>query len=1023
MTSMPPTTSTGPAERITETTHSQPLSPRFAGLATGFLNSWRTTPNATALIHDGCSWTYDEILDEARRWAAALRRSHNSASRQVVGILADRGTTEHTAKLAALLAGCIFVPLNPKFPVARLAEMINRAGVSTLITDSDAAALVPAIVDAVPTEISVLLTDTKGKALRHQIGSVVTDVVDLAAADPLPLETVAEPDMTDAAYIMFTSGSSGQPKGVPITHGNLRAFVAGAVERHNFCPTDVFALTFDSTFDLSIFGPFVAWEVGAAAATMSVADLSDPAGFLAQNAVTVWLSVPSVAKAAHAAGRLTPDAFPSLRFSFFCGEALPRRTAVAWQTAASQSVLVNMYGPTEATIFVTEFTWDPDTPLDLCVNDLVPIGQPYKGHQAVIIDEGGKPVTSSARGELCIAGPQVFDGYLGAGSATQSPFIILTGADGRPHKFYRTGDLCQWVNEHTLVYLARIDHQVKVSGYRIELGDVEAGLRRAGATEAIAIPWPTDEPRGLVAAITGKEPDLGKLASTLPPYMIPHTLHRVDAMPLNPNGKIDRNKVTANIKARSERGTHETPPSEESIRDLVAHALGEATDDLPANARLHHPASWDSLGHNAVIAALETRLGMQIGPEHDHQLRSVGGIMAFVNGRIDERSVDRSLRGQLVTESSITHTDVSTGVILYRGYSLTELVETSTYEDVAYLILNGELPDATERQAFRQDLARRRTPSLIAMRTLNECAVAGAHPLAAVTAAIAALGAELSGKRQGLHIQTEDEVRDAGLDLIAQLPTLTSAYIRIRDGLNPIAPDPELSQIANLLAMLDLPLTNQNERALTQDFIIHADNGPTASTFACMVANSAHVTVHAAVATAASVFSGARHGYASETAYSQLMPMKDGSEVRDFVDQRLRAGELVDGIGHAIFGRSGDPRLAPYRDIATTVATTEGNLIGLEKAMSMHDTAVARKNGAQPNYDLFGGLLYESLGLPVDISAPLHISFRVVGWVAHIIEERVTCQPLVRPDARYVGPTVRSLSQANTSTPSIGGTS
>ena len=212
--------------------------------------------------------------------------------------------------------------------------------------------------------------------------------------------------------------------------------------------------------------------------------------------------------------------------------------------------------------------------------------------------------------------------------------------------------------------------------------------------------------------------------------------------------------------------------------------------------------------------------------------------------------------------------------------------------------------------------------------------------------------------------------------------------------------------------MLGLPMTRRNVDALTKDFIIHADNGPTASTYAGMVANSARTTMHTAVATAANVFSGARHGYASETAYAQLVPFKTGPDVREYVSHRLMNAELIDGIGHAIFGRTGDPRLAPYREIATQVALEEGNIAGLEKATAMYDAALAREHGAHPNYDLFGGLLYESLGLPIDISAPLHVSFRVVGWVSHLLEERATGQPLIRPEARYVGASSRLVPKA-----------
>lgn len=997
----------------------------LGGLGSGVVRSWRSTPDAVALVHDGDAWTYRELMEEARRWASVLRGRAETPA--VVGILAERGAVEHVAKIAALLAGCTFVPLNPAFPLERLADVVDRAGVTCLVVD--AASVLPALrllaaVAESGRDCDVLLPESRARALRGRRPgrtSRVHDVIDLATTEPLAVERFADPDPSDLAYVLFTSGSSGRPKGVPITHGSLRSFVSGWVERHEVDRTDVFAATFDATFDLSIFGPFVAWEVGASVAIATVSDLADPAGLVARTGATVWMSVPAVAKAAAAAGLLPPDALPSLRFSLFCGEALLADTASAWQAAAPASVVVNLYGPTEATIAITEFVWDAMTSPARCVNGITPIGTPFAGHDAVVLDAAGLPVVGRARGELCLAGPQVFDGYLGATADSPGPFVVLTDGSGRTRRYYRTGDLCQWLDPDTLAYLGRLDDQVKISGYRIELGDVEAALRRAGAAEAVAIPWPVGEPSGLVAAVTGGEPDGAVLRDVLPAYMVPHTVHRLDAMPLNPNGKVDRRAVARRVAAdraaadvrRAPAGRESGVPGLDEVRRLVAHALGEDVEKITGASRLHAPATWDSLGHNAVVAALESRLGASIDPAHDHRLRSVQGILAFLGGHgpapDEERPVDRSLRGHVVTETAITHTDVATGTILYRGYSVVDLLAASSVEEVVHLILEGELPDPEQLRSSSAALARRRVPPTIAMETLALAARARAHPLAALAAAVAAAGAERSGARGGLHVQTAEEAREAGLDLIAQLPTMTAAYLRLRRGLEPLHPDPRLGHVDDLLRMLELPITDLNRRALTGDFIVHADNGPTASTYASMVAAGAHATLHAAVTTAISVFSGARHGYASETAYTQLVPLPDAEAVYADVEGRLRAGELVVGVGHAIFGRTGDPRLAPYREIADAVALAEGNLVGMAKAQAVFDAATAQDHGAMPNYDLFGGLLYESLGLPLDIAAPLHVSFRIVGWVAHFLEERATGQPLVRPDARYVGPPRRAV--------------
>ncbi|MGW8884917.1 citrate/2-methylcitrate synthase [Streptomyces sp. NPDC055749] len=976
---------------------------KVTGLVSGFLESANARPNHAALIHDGQGWSYAEVLEEARRWASRLRECMTSQPVQGMGIYVHTGAAEHVGKIAALLAGIAFVPLNPKFPAQRLAEMITQAGISVIVVDSEAAKELSDIFDLLKTKPTVFLPEGLGRPLSRRIGAPIVDAVDLAKAPPLPLDEIAQPRAADVAYVMFTSGSSGRPKGVPISHGSLTAYVDSAVRRYDFGHEDVFALTFDSTFDLSIFCPFMAWESGASAITMRPQDISSPVHFINENRVSVWLSVPSVAKALISGAALSPRSLPSLRYSLFCGEALPEYVASAWQQAAHNSAVVNMYGPTEATISVSEYIWNPDTSPKRCVNGLVPIGHVYAGHHVVIVDEAGFDVAIGGRGELCIAGPQIFSGYLN--SDRSGHCFLLRSEFGEVRRYYKTGDICEVSGDGTIVYVGRNDHQVKISGYRIELGDTEAALRKLGATDAVTVPWPPNEPKFVVAAITGSSVSVDAVEQVLPPYMVPQKIVNLDAMPLNTNGKIDR-KCVVELLEKSLRPT-EVASSKLSLDDvklLVAQALGEDPSNISDDSHLHDPDSWDSLGHIGVVVALETRLGTQIGPGHDHELRSIQGILAFAHGRTGSRQVNRSLRGLLVTETSIANSDVGNGSLSYCGYDLTDLLASNaTFEQVSYLLLNRELPDDAQALAFRQQLAQRREISPAAMETLRLCARLGAHPLSALVTAVSLLNAEISAVRNGLSVQPLEEVGEVGMDLIAQLPALLSAYHMLRQGKEPIAPEPEFSHVENMLHMFGLPASGRNIDAITRDFIIHADNGTTASTYACLVASSAHTTVHAAVAAAAGVFSGARHGYASETAYAQLASLEGSDAVKAFVERRLDDGALVDGIGHAIYGRAGDPRLAPYRKVATQVALNEGNVNGLEKVNAMYDAACSRRDGAQPNYDLFGGLLYESLGLPVDLSAPLHVCYRIVGWIAHILEERATGQPLVRPDARYVG--------------------
>lgn len=504
-------------------------------LGAGLLRHAAARPDHVALTIGRRDYTYEETATTARRWAALLVEACGGPPGRV-GVFAHRSETSYLGVAAALFAGAAFVPLNRRFPVARTRAMLERADLDALIVDPASAAQLPDVIAGLPRPPLILLPGTARAEVAGLDGIRVLDAADLAAATAL--ERLPEVSGEDLAYLLFTSGSTGTPKGVPVTHANAGAFLDVNQARYGLTPEDRLTQTFDQTFDLSVFDLFMAWESGARVCSMESIELLAPFRYLERNEISVWFSVPSVAAVLRKRGVLKPGTMPTLRWSLFCGEALPRASAEAWQAAAPHSVLENLYGPTELTIACTVHRWDPATSPAACVHDNVPIGRPYPGLHTLVVDERLAPVPDGGTGELCVAGPQTTPGYWRAPELTAERYVER---DGRT--YYRTGDLVRLQHDE-FVCLGRNDQQVQVGGHRVELGEIEAALRRAGAVEAVCLAHPED---GTITAVVSGDVDpdalLEAAGTGLPAYMVPRTAHVIGEMPVNGNGKVDRNAL------------------------------------------------------------------------------------------------------------------------------------------------------------------------------------------------------------------------------------------------------------------------------------------------------------------------------------------------------------------------------------------------------------------------------------------------------------------------------------------------
>jgi amino acid adenylation domain-containing protein len=447
-----------------------------------------------------------------------------------------------------LASGKGYVPLNPKFPIERTRRMLSLSGCNVLVVGKECLAQLPDLLPEVDRPLTVILPEAVADDLaaahpRHCF--VSSKEVQDGEVSSIPVEV--NEDAT--AYLLFTSGSTGDPKGVPISHSNVCSYVRYIADRYEVNENDRFSQEFDQTFDLSVHDMFVCWARGACLYCVPDKYVMAPAKFIRDHQLTMWFSVPSVIGLLVKMRLLSPGCFPSLRFSLFCGEPLPAGSARLWQEAAPNSIVENLYGPTETTISITHFRWDQARPSQECVNGIVPIGWTFPGQRFRIVDEQGQAVPVGERGELCLSGSQVTRGYWNNSQKTQQQFVRLPG-DGDA-VWYRTGDLVKQDMAGCLYYLGRIDHQVKIRGYRVELQEIEAVLRKTCGTEqVVSIAWPAHNGSadGVVAFVSGirsldQDRVIASCSQILPDYMVPRRIYLLDEMPLNPNGKIDLHRL------------------------------------------------------------------------------------------------------------------------------------------------------------------------------------------------------------------------------------------------------------------------------------------------------------------------------------------------------------------------------------------------------------------------------------------------------------------------------------------------
>ncbi|MBB6474214.1 non-ribosomal peptide synthetase [Sphaerisporangium rubeum] len=502
----------------------------------------RRTPHAVAVECGAERLTYAELDTRARALAAALR------GHRTVGVCVDRSPAAVVALLAAWHAGAAYLPLDPGHPATRLAELVRDAGVSLVVTDDTTGhlGLPAATVDA-------------GLAMHGPPVSTPP-----SAAGPHALAGAAGPEERDAAYVLYTSGSTGAPKGVVVEHGNLAARVRWMRPAYDLGPGDKVVQFASLGFDTHAEEIFPALVAGATVVTLPDGGASLPDLLAADPGVTV-LDLPTAYW--HRLVDLIDDIrWPAgLRLVILGGEQAHASAVARWHERFGGRVrLVNTYGPTETTVIATAAELGDDP------GPRPPIGRPIGETTVHVMDRYGEPVPPGVPGELWVGGAGVARGYLGRPEQTAERF--LDDPAGPPGaRLYRTGDRVRRRPDGRLEFLGRLDDQIKVRGHRVEPAEVEARLAAFPGAGEVAVTVRDDT---LIAYVTGDAPveDLrAYAAAALPPFMVPGLWTRLGALPLTPNGKVDR---AALPEVEAERDAPPVPPRTDA-EHLVAEIWGE----------------------------------------------------------------------------------------------------------------------------------------------------------------------------------------------------------------------------------------------------------------------------------------------------------------------------------------------------------------------------------------------------------------------------------------------------------------
>jgi len=485
-------------------------------------------PNAVAASHGVTQMTYQALNARANQLARALI-ARGLTPESVVAVATERNLDWTAAVLAIFKAGGAYLPIEPHFPADRIARMLSRAGCRLVLTESGSSAMLDGALEIVPGVESLFIEAALGE-------SHASEDLEIAVGRGA------------LAYIYFTSGSTGEPKGAMCEHAGMLNHLFAKIDDFKIGAGDVVAQTAPQCFDISLWQLMSALMVGGRTLVVEQDTILDAQRFIdriAQERVAVIQVVPSYLDVLVAFLEEHPRALPNLRFVSATGEALKAELVERWFAVQPDIKLVNAYGLTETS---------DDTNHEIMVraprDGRISLGRPISNVHVSVVDGELVPVPLGAPGEIVFSGVCVGRGYINDPERTQRSFLSDPARKGE--RIYRSGDYGRWRPDGKLEFLGRRDAQVKISGFRIEIGEVENGLLRLDGVRdgAVVVTERDDGSKQLVAFYTADEPlepatMCDQMAASLPAYMIPSIYHWREALPVTPNGKIDKKGLAA----------------------------------------------------------------------------------------------------------------------------------------------------------------------------------------------------------------------------------------------------------------------------------------------------------------------------------------------------------------------------------------------------------------------------------------------------------------------------------------------